>query len=271
MTPSGIEALSRSRRPMVIVAHPDDEVIGAGALLGRLPAAAIVHVTDGAPRDLADAQAAGFATAGEYSAARRREASAALALIPSFRGTVVELDIPDQEAARCLVALTGRLRRLFTGYRPDAVLTHAFEGGHPDHDAAAFAVHAAARLQVRSRDVPPSLYELTGYHARNGGLVVGRFVSRSGPAPSVLRLPPEDRDRKRRMLGCFASQSRTLRPFLHHLATERIRPAPRYRFSARPHEGPLWYERFRWGGLTGERWCALAAAGLAELGLAEPL
>lgn len=256
---------------MVIVAHPDDEVIGAGALLGRIPGSLVVHVTDGAPRDLVDARAAGFDSSEDYAAARRQEAARALALLPAPRGPAVELGIPDQEASRSLADLARRLTGLWAAERPDAVLTHAYEGGHPDHDAVAFAVHAASRILARSAITPPALFELTGYHARAGALVVGRFLPGSGQRAAVVPLTAAERERKRRMLGCFGTQARTLEPFLHHLDAERIRPAPGCRFSSAPHAGCLWYELFGWGGLAGRDWRALASVGLGELGLEEPL
>src|SRR5690242_7329714 len=48
-----------TRRVLVVVAHPDDEAIGAGALLCGIPEATIVHVTDGAPADPGYAQRKG--------------------------------------------------------------------------------------------------------------------------------------------------------------------------------------------------------------------
>jgi len=42
--------------PAIVAAHPDDEVIGCASLLLRYEGGCeIVHVTDGAPRNLRDA------------------------------------------------------------------------------------------------------------------------------------------------------------------------------------------------------------------------
>ena len=64
---------------MIVAAHPDDDVIGAGALMARIPRVRVVYATDGAPRDGRDARAHGFADVAAYAAARQREARAALA------------------------------------------------------------------------------------------------------------------------------------------------------------------------------------------------
>ena len=65
-----------SRLPVLVVAaHPDDETIGAGGMLGRMANPYVLHVTDGAPRNPDFARAAGYRSREEYARARRRELS----------------------------------------------------------------------------------------------------------------------------------------------------------------------------------------------------
>ena len=68
MDAAGFLACLRRRTPIgepvaIVVAHPDDETIAAGASLPLLRTLTLVHVTDGAPARLQDARAAGFGTA----------------------------------------------------------------------------------------------------------------------------------------------------------------------------------------------------------------
>ncbi len=98
----------------VVVAHPDDETIGAGASLHLLRNLLLIHVTDGAPRDLRDAQAAGFASCGAYAAARRAELQAALQIgaVRTVNGLpTTDLPIADQSAAFRLAWLKRELAR----------------------------------------------------------------------------------------------------------------------------------------------------------------
>lgn len=65
---------------VIVAAHPDDETIGVGGRLVRLEGVILIYVTDGAPRDMLDAHAAGFASREAYADARCFELKAALAL-----------------------------------------------------------------------------------------------------------------------------------------------------------------------------------------------
>lgn len=68
--------------------------------------------------------------------------------------------------------------------RPEVILIHPYEGGHPDHDAAAFAVHVVGRLLERERGEPPLLIEFTSYHIGEAGIRVGEFLA-SDESPIV--------------------------------------------------------------------------------------
>ena len=252
-----------ARSVAVIAAHPDDEVIGAGGQLARLLGVAVVHVTDGAPRNRRDALAAGLSTRHAYADLRRQEAIAALALAGVSPDRLFAFGIVDQEASLQLVPMAVRVASFIEDHAIDSVLTHAYEGGHPDHDATAFAVHAAVSLIARSRGAAPAIIEMSGYHAGPQGLATSTFL----PGDTVdltLRLGTSQREAKRRMLACYRTQAATLAPFAVDI--ERFRAAPAYDFAQPPHPGPLWYEQFDWG-LSGEQWRALAAAALRELDL----
>ncbi len=254
---------------VVLSAHPDDEVVGAGSRLARLRRAVFLTVTDGAPRDGRDARRQGFPTIPAYAAARRRELAEALRLAGINPARAEGLGIPDQEAALRLAALAGQVAARLAQLRPDAVLTHPYEGGHPDHDAAAFAAHAACRLLAGRA---PVLLEMTSYHNGPGGLTPGVFLPAGEGAEAggeaAVRLTPGERRFKRRLLDCFATQRSVLALF--PLEQERFRPAPRYDFTRPPHQGPLFYELNPWG-MSGDRFRRLAGEALAELGLEGPL
>lgn len=260
-------ARGRAPRTLVVCAHPDDETIGVGARLAALADVAVACVTDGAPADASAARALGFRGRDEYRHGRRRERADALALAGVDASRIVELGVVDQRASLVLESLTRRLEALFERRRPEVVLTHPYEGGHPDHDATAFAVHAAvARLRAAGQHAP-SVVEMTSYHARGADLVVGEFlddaIDGGGNAVYTVELDATQRALKRGMLDRYASQRRVLDRF--PVRRERFRVAPRYDFTRPPHAGRLWYEWFGWGGMTGARWRALAAEALARL------
>ncbi|MDQ3558244.1 MAG: PIG-L family deacetylase, partial [Pseudomonadota bacterium] len=178
-------------RLAVVVAHPDDETIGCGSLLARSNDVTVMHVTDGAPRNLLDAQKLGFGNAEAYAQARRGELEAAMALAGLPADRLIWLGWSDQEASLHLVDIAHDLSRRLSG--TDIVLTHAFEGGHPDHDATAFATHAAAAL-LRSRgEPPPEIIEFPLYRAGPEGWIAQSFSSEPQAGELAFELLTDER------------------------------------------------------------------------------
>jgi LmbE family N-acetylglucosaminyl deacetylase len=245
----------------VVVAHPDDETIGGGARLPRLGDALFVCVTDGAPRDTTDAAAAGFPTREQYAAARRQEFSAVLAAA-GIHPRVSHLEFVDQEASLNLSLLARTLAELFRVAQPEAILTHSYEGGHPDHDATALAVHTACRLLERSGSPLPLILEMASYNGSYGVMETESFLPAGGCEEVTLVLSEEERRFKARLFERYRTQQHVLRGF--PMRVERFRVAPEYDFTKPPHPGRLFYENFAWG-MNGARWRELARACREEL------
>lgn len=260
---SDVEADIGALRAMIVVAHPDDETIGAGARLCQLPDVWVVEVTDGAPRNLDCAQRHGYASREAYAEARRKELHDALAVAGLPEDRLISLDFVDGEATLRLAELCVRITELIDTLRPDVILTHPYEGGHTDHDSTAFAVHLACGLLRREGVRPPAVVELTSYHARNGQKIVNEFLPhpRADRDKRLVELGDDERELKQRMFECFASQ-----PVIGEFRTdyEQFRPAPRYNFTRPPHEGLLNYERYG-NPERGQAWRAQALRALKKL------
>jgi len=241
---------------LVVAAHPDDEVIGAGIWMHRHSHSAIhiLHITDGSPRDLENARALGFRSRRLYASARRRELDQALSHLAVRSCT--QFEFVDKEAHLNLPALVDRLAGVIRQLEPDRVLAPTYEGGHPDHDAAAFAVAAVRKVRPSFEHLEYPLY----HSSPRGRMIAGEFISPSLAAvEELLTLSAEERRLKRQMFACFETQQEILSRF--RLKYERFRPAPHHDFDKPPHQGPLLYERWGWG-ITGGDWRRRARSAL---------
>ena len=249
---------------VLLVAHPDDETIGASACLGRLRNCTVVFLTDGAPRDPALRSPRATGSRARYARMRHDEAVTALALAGVTSDRILFLGGVDQEAVHEVAILAERFASLLPQVQPDIIITHSYEGGHPDHDAAALVVALSNKMLEREQKTVPEVLEMTSYHLRDGQCVTGEFLRSgqgSGKEELTLQLSPEERDRKEQMLSAYVSQQVVLSGF--SIGPERLRPAPAYEFTNPPHPGKLWYESLGWP-MTGERWREIAAAALTD-------
>jgi LmbE family N-acetylglucosaminyl deacetylase len=239
---------------MVVVAHPDDESVSSAALLQRMAEKRLVFCTDGAPHDAHFWRR--FGSRDDYRDLRRREALAAMRIIGAKQSDF--LDFPDQELFRNLDTALAQLDAIAKEFKPAALLTHAYEGGHPDHDACAFLV----ALLAEKTQLPA--WEMPLYHRAAGDRALQQFIAREEVKKSeVLEIDPnpEEVRRKRAMIAAYASQG----DIIHHFGAgkEVFRRQPAYDFTRPPHPGMLNYEEWRWP-MTGDEVSAAFAAMLAQ-------
>lgn len=245
----------------VIVAHPADEIVGAGCLISKLADVSVVHVTDGA-RDLREANAAGFDDVASYAEARRRECLAALAVAQVPEDRVMEFAVPDTAACDCLPDLTKRIAFFLQESGTDIVITHPYEGGHPDHDATAFATHAALQLMKCNGFKPPTLFEMALHPGNDEISKLPEFLPGTEGESTTLVLDERATELKRRMFECLQSQRRSIQA--SPVGQERFRQPPQYDFSVPPQKGKLHYENFDWAPRS-THWQSRACKALKDL------
>jgi LmbE family N-acetylglucosaminyl deacetylase len=228
-------------RTLVLVAHPDDECIAFGALVQRIREPLVVFATNGSPLDPYFWNKYGSREA--YAALRRKEALVSMHAA-GVQDVVFLADLPggeslvDQELFRNLWPALDLLADIMRRRMTTALLTLAYEGGHPDHDSCSF---LAAQLAKFMR-VP--CWEAPLYHRNEeGGGTFQQFLAASGNEADV-RPTPEEEQRKREMCLAYSSQG----DFLSHFKTspEVVRPQLAYDYTRPPHPGKTNYEVWQW-------------------------
>jgi LmbE family N-acetylglucosaminyl deacetylase len=243
---------------VVAVAHPDDETASFGLRLAKFAELTLVSVTDGSPEDMGDARRAGFSTRAAYARARAAELDAALKTLGAAPRRVA-LGVRDQTAVRRLPGLVDRLRRRLAGAA--LVVTHAYEGGHPDHDACAFAVQLACEALAAEGRAAPARFEFAGYHMGASGPVFGFWPDPAFPAVRAEASPAEVA-RKAEAMHRHRSQGRIMAWF--DPAVEAYRRSPRYDFARPPPPGAAVYDSWGWA-ITSAHWRETARRALAAL------
>lgn len=124
---------------LAIAAHPDDEVIPAGAMLAwhrdQGHAVTVLHLTDGAQGDPGG-------KFGDIKQVRREEGREALRRLGVE--DVRSLDFNDGELPETLPEITAAIRAAFEEIEPRTVYSFFFTEAHRDHRAVAHAVTAAS-------------------------------------------------------------------------------------------------------------------------------
>jgi LmbE family N-acetylglucosaminyl deacetylase len=213
------------KRVLVFVAHPDDETIGCGALLQRVPSLLVVFAVDGAPPGYGFERK--FGSLKNYSEERFKEAGRALGLVPkcSFR-RLKRRDgayFPDRRLFEDLRESASSLLAIAREFSPEAIVTHAYEGGHIDHDACSFLANYAANVLSLQRFEFP-LYWKDGY-----GRDVFQEFRNVQEGAILLNLSEAEITIKNKMLAAYETQREIVAMFSPN--TEKFRPAPVYDYA----------------------------------------
>ncbi len=232
----------------LVVAHPDDETLWAGAALHRLRNLTLILVTDGAPEDMGDAHRLGFAAREDYSSARQKELTRALAALDA-KPKLIRYEVRDKDAVLHLPTIIARLRGDLA--QAELVITHPYEGGHPDHDAVALAVSRVASVPV---------VEFACYAQIGGTRAFGHLIPDPASPEQTRALDPADRARVDAALAAHATQTLVFGDWRPE--AERWRAAPAYDFTRPPPGEAALYDGFGWA-LTSDRWREIVAQALA--------
>src|SRR5579863_1974141 len=191
------------RQVLILVPHPDDEVVACCAAIGRARAAGArvraLYLTHGC-LDAETVWPWERRRHGAIVARRRAEAEAVAALLG-----VEPAGWSDRAARRLwreLGAAEAQVRAAIAAAPPDQVWVPAFEGGNPDHDG----VSAIGR---RLADEGLPVLEFAEYNLAGGRPRSHVFPHPTG-AETVLELSPPEQAAKRRALGLYASERRNL-------------------------------------------------------------
>lgn len=201
-------------RPLVIYAHPDDELIGCSALISDMKAKVnIVYATDGMPLQKKTPEYYLPDTAYEfgesYRCLREKEAVSALKELGfTSRERVYFLGLSDGELLENMKELANHVRRLIDKIVPDLVVLGAYEGAHLDHDLLAYAVWQA----TDGRNI--TICETPLYSLKGNEILHNSPTSRHDSWTTIpYQLSEEQVARKNRAFGCYASQQIDLQYF----------------------------------------------------------
>jgi N-acetylglucosamine malate deacetylase 1 len=225
-----------AKRPLILIPHPDDEVVGCAIAAARARAAGAeisgLYLTTGVParERVWPWRRAGYAA---LVARRRDEAERAaevLGIVPAGF-----LDWPSRTLKSHLDEAMAAISRVLAQRGIDEIWAPAWEGGHQDHDVTNFlAARVAGTVPVREF----AEYNLAG----------GRVRSQTFPQPNgtedVLALTADEAQLKSVLLAIYRSERLNLRYV--RLEQESLRPLARYDYRAAPHPGRLFCERFQW-------------------------
>ena len=223
-------------RPLILIPHPDDEVVGCAIAIARARAAGAsisgLYLTTGVPERerLWPWQRSSHPDLIARRRAEAERAAGSLGLSPAGF-----LDWPARTLKSHLDEVAAAISRALRAREIEEIWTPAWEGGHQDHDVTNFlASRFAGKLPVR---------EFAEYNLAGGRVRSQSFAQPNG-TEEVLMVTAEEARFKTKLLSIYRSERGNLRYV--RVQQECLRPLTRYDYQSAPHPGRLFYERFQW-------------------------
>ncbi len=247
---------------LILVPHPDDEVVACAAAIGRAQKEGAkifaLYLTHGciAKEALWPWQRRSYEQTVSRRRAEAKKAAALLGITPAgFSDRPARhLRLAMEDAAQDIAKAIGE-------HKIDQLWIPAYEGGNVDHDALNGLCAVLWPEEKRKKfktgneivDVfqPPearahhlaSILEFAEYNFKDSKTNANAFPFPNG-TETVLALTKEERALKQEALALYASEQKNL----GYVGTgrETFRPLASYDYANPPHKGTLWYARFHW-------------------------
>ncbi len=205
------------QRCFAFVAHPDDAHVGMGIFLQRNLDSRLLSLTSGeASKDVPaerESRLPAFFREGEAERAQGLLPGIQLLAFPRFPDRFLYLHL--QEAADLV-------SECIQESKPDILITHAYEGGHPDHDCCSFLASRAGRqLSIPVWEFP--LYSAPPQRR------IQRFAGSASHEVLALQPSPGEIRTKEKMFRAHESQRNVLAMF-DTFAPELFRRQPAYNY-----------------------------------------
>lgn len=220
---------------LILVPHPDDEVVAATATAGRAIAGGSnifsLYLTNGC---IARETRWPWKKSGYESDVARRRAEAEKAA--DFIGItpIGWSDRPARHLWRNPQTVANEIQQAISKYNIDQLWVPAYEGGNADHDG----LNAISSTFKDTDILEFAEYNYCGRKARSQ-----EFPKTNG-TETIIKLTGEERAKKFDALRIYSSEKCNL----NYVKTEQesFRPLAKYDYTSPPHEGILWYTRFQW-------------------------
>lgn len=213
-------------RILILVPHPDDEVVACAAAIRRAKAQGAqlfaYYLTNGC----IDRETMWPWQRGSYTKIIARRFHEATEVAHQLGLTIAGVAAtPARTVYQDLEAIEKVVRAKIKELEIDQLWVPAYEGGNADHDA----INALASVFVN--DV--SVLEFTEYNFAQGKTHAQTFPAPNGKE-TVLLLTPEEQADKRKLLATYKSEQKNL----GYVGTKRecYRPLAKYDYSKPPHQ-----------------------------------